>query len=257
MTGIRKTLSRVLLVATVGAGLVSCGVVPYRTARNDPLCEETRATGQAPALDSNCKLISGAGPLTRFPVSRARREFSGSDTDLPPAFVGLALSGGGSRAANFSMAVMQELQSIGVMQHVTAISSTSGGGLAGAYYALKGPDLDWPQARERMGRNFLGRWLGSQALPHHLISTSFTHEDRSDLMADIFDSNLFDEATFASLGAFGPGRPIFLANATDLATGGRFTFDDGTFHSRLSSRLDTFPIAQAVMASAAFPGAFI
>ena len=51
-------------------------------------------------------------------------------------FVGLALSGGGSRAATFSSAVMLELKKRGILQHVDFISSVSGGSLPAASYAL-------------------------------------------------------------------------------------------------------------------------
>src|SRR5438552_1779769 len=51
-------------------------------------------------------------------------------------FVGLALSGGGSRSANFSAACMFQLQRIGLLEHVDYISSVSGGSLTAAYYCL-------------------------------------------------------------------------------------------------------------------------
>lgn len=107
-----------------------------------------------------------------------------------------------------------------------------------------------------MGTNFRRKWVVSSLLPHHLATTLFTHEDRSDLMADIFDDQLFKDATYDDLGPLGPGRPIFLANATDAMRGSRFSFSHETFHSQLRSRLDTYPISQAVITSAAFPGAF-
>ena len=51
-------------------------------------------------------------------------------------FVGLAISGGGSRSANFSAACMFQLQRLGVLQRVDYISSVSGGSLTAAYYCL-------------------------------------------------------------------------------------------------------------------------
>lgn len=236
----------------IAASLITaCGAIPYRTARNEPICPERVKTGVAPTPATDCK-----PEITRYPVPRARDAFAPDDTDVPPVFVGLALSGGGSRAANYSMAVMQQLEQLGIMRHVTAISSTSGGGVAGAYYALYGPDLDWAAAREAMRTNFVRSWIFSSLRPDHLATTLFSHEDRSDLMADIFDDKLFHEARYEKLGKLRPGHPIFLANATDAMRGIRFSFSAETFHSRLSSRLDTFPISQAVVASAAFPGAF-
>src|SRR5437870_1721764 len=40
-------------------------------------------------------------------------------------FVGIAISGGGSRAANFSAAVLEELDRHGFLKHATALSSAS------------------------------------------------------------------------------------------------------------------------------------
>src|SRR5262249_38363704 len=77
-----------------------------------------------------------------------------------------------------------------------------------------------------------------------------THYDRADLMADIFDHLLFHRATFGDL----PPRPRLLINAT-TNPGHSFTFTPAVFLC-LGSRLDRYPRAMAVMASAAFPGVF-
>ena len=169
--------------------------------------------------------------------------------------MGISISGGGSRAANFGWAVLEQLYEIGVLQQASAISTTSGGGLAGAYYALKG--RDWENGRELLRADFLGKWIGSLLWPPVLITTTLTHTDRSDLMAEIFDELLFDHKTFGSLGAFQKGtRPIWIANATDQGKQELFTFSSEHFRWHLHSRIDSFPISRAVMASAAFPGVF-
>ena len=54
-------------------------------------------------------------------------------------FVGVALSGGGSRASVFGAAAMEVLAEAGVMQRATHISSVSGGGFPAAYYILHSP----------------------------------------------------------------------------------------------------------------------
>src|SRR5574341_2092746 len=51
-------------------------------------------------------------------------------------FVALAISGGGSRAANFGAAVMLELQRRGLLEQVDLISGVSGGTLPTVYYGL-------------------------------------------------------------------------------------------------------------------------
>lgn len=56
--------------------------------------------------------------------------------------VGLALAGGGTKAANFSIGVLQGLTEAGVMKRVDAVSTVSGGGYAALWYfaRLLNPD---------------------------------------------------------------------------------------------------------------------
>jgi predicted acylesterase/phospholipase RssA len=189
-------------------------------------------------------------------VPRARLTFDPGDADRPDIFVGLAISGGGSRAAVFGMAVMKELDELGILRHVSAISTTSGGGLAGAYYSLHARDMDWAKAQDAMAVDYLGKWLRSNAGPRQLVRVVATDEDRSDLMADVFDAEIFRGKTYSELGPFAPGSaPIWLANATQIGDTRRFTFSEHEFN-QLRSSLSSFPLSQAVMASAAFPGVF-
>jgi len=51
--------------------------------------------------------------------------------------VGLALSGGGMRAALYHIGVLARLAELGVLRHLDVISCVSGGSIAGAYYYLK------------------------------------------------------------------------------------------------------------------------
>jgi len=48
--------------------------------------------------------------------------------------LGLALAGGGIKAANFSVGVLQGLTEAGVMERVDAVSTVSGGGYAALWY---------------------------------------------------------------------------------------------------------------------------
>jgi predicted acylesterase/phospholipase RssA len=68
--------------------------------------------------------------------------------DTQPTLVGLAVSGGGSRAATFASGVYEALgtlrvreaaREVSVLDRVTHISSVSGGSLASAYYATRKP----------------------------------------------------------------------------------------------------------------------
>ncbi|HKI98513.1 MAG TPA: patatin-like phospholipase family protein [bacterium] len=158
--------------------------------------------------------------------------------------IGLALSGGGSRAAVFSTAVMFELQRVHLLRQVDVMSSVSGGSLASAYYAVscdsakletegacpptvESPPL-WGQPRppwseaavfDRMGRNYLWRWFGSWFLPWNFPRYWFTSFDRTDIMAKVLTDNLYDQSVGGYQGLrfedLNPQRPYLLINATN------------------------------------------
>jgi len=170
-------------------------------------------------------------------------------------FIGIALSGGGSRAANFSAAVLLELDRLGILGKATALSAVSGSSLPTAYFGLYGRDQSlWNRddVRQQMKKDFEIRWFGRWFLPQNIPAYWFTNFNRSDLMKEVFDSNLFKHKT---IGDMGSGLPRILINSTTLTEGKRFVFSEERFKV-LNSRIDTFPIANAVMASSAVPAAF-
>src|SRR5437763_5968466 len=64
----------------------------------------------------------------------------GQTTPTAPAKkfrIGLALSGGGFRAAIFHLGVIRRLEELGIMKDVDAISSVSGGSIIAAYYVCE------------------------------------------------------------------------------------------------------------------------
>lgn len=50
--------------------------------------------------------------------------------------IGLAMSGGGYRAAAYHMGTMRALRKLGILGNVDVISSVSGGSIMAAYYVL-------------------------------------------------------------------------------------------------------------------------
>lgn len=230
--------------------------------KNAPICPP----GSAPLLEERFPVKVGCEQqdgLTLYAqqkpaqsVPRARAEFSGTDLDIPPVFIGVSISGGGSRAAVFGMAVLERLHNLGILQNVSAISTTSGGGLAGAYYAIHGQNINWSNAHDLMAIDYQSPWIKASLNPTSLWSQFTTTKDRADVMNEILDQELFDRLTYSDLGPFVPGKaPIWLANATRLEGTERFTFSTKSF-DRIHSDLAQFPISSAVTASAAFPGAF-
>jgi len=169
-------------------------------------------------------------------------------------FVGLALSGGGSRSANFSAACMFELQRLGILRHVDYISSVSGGSLTAAFYCLS-DDAQWNpgEAQRRLTHPFATDLIIKFLMPWNMIALLVSDFDRSDLLADSFKDNVFTrdghQLTYADLRQ---DRPRLLINATDLQSGRGFIFCDETF-DQLNSDLSKYPICYAVAASAAVP----
>ena len=134
--------------------------------------------------------------------------------------VGLAVSGGGSRAATFAAGTLEALANVrfteagsehSVLEAVTHMSSVSGGSLATAYYAMKKPVLTEPvlagqqlspayrlffsQFKSDMQMNFQIRALGRQVLKLRVANpTKFAYS-----FADVWDARFFDGMNFSDL----------------------------------------------------------
>ncbi|MEQ1720396.1 MAG: patatin-like phospholipase family protein [Nitrosomonas sp.] len=218
-------------------------------------------------------IMTGCGILPSIPAYTYVNEEQEGGTPVPRAnhaplnasggnakiFVGIAISGGGSRAAVFGAAVLEELDRAGFLDHVTTISSVSGGSLPAAYFALNGEtihsDEEWNSFNNLMRKSFRTTATFKFLLPHNFLLTALTDYDRTDIMAEVFDDALYNNRAFGELGQRGPRRPALLINATELTgeSGRNFTFSEDMF-TTMNSRLDTFPISKAVAASSAFPG---
>lgn len=134
--------------------------------------------------------------------------------------VGVAVSGGGSRAATFAAGTLEALANVrfmeggqerSVLEAVTHMSSVSGGSLATAYYAAKKPAKAEPvfagqqlspayqqffvHFKDDMQKNFQIRALGRQLLNFRIANpTKLAYS-----FADAWDANFFDEVTFAGV----------------------------------------------------------
>lgn len=197
-------------------------------------------------------------------------------------FVGLAISGGGSRATNYSAAVMRELDRLGILQHVTTISSVSGGSLAAAYYAsrsnsdlrLRQPQQFWDTARHDLSRDFRSAFVAKLLRPDNFVASLLGPVGRSELMAQVFDEHIFHGLRYGDLDPMGPGLIVNATAINDLhgvfnksACTNRRTyahsirwesvsFTQEFFNNCLFSSMGAYPLSSAVAASAAFPGLF-
>jgi len=177
-------------------------------------------------------------------------------------FVGVALSGGGSRAAVFAGEVLTRLHELGVMQRVDFISGISSGSLAGAYYCVsrdpadsRPGDLVWQRevVEELMRRgvwfDYFSRYVFN---PLNLMRYYGTGLNRSYQMRTVIDQKFLHEKTFSDLN---PKRPRLLMTATTLESGAVFTFTDRQLASR-GIQSGVLKLADAVQASSSFPGLF-
>jgi hypothetical protein len=167
-------------------------------------------------------------------------------------FVGLALSGGGSRSAVFGAAVLKELARVGILSLVDVLSAVSGGSLPAAYYALEGYRAIsfTDHLMERMGYDIQREVKARTYAPHKLLRYWLTDRIEAETVIRVLDDELFHGATYADLN---PGQPKLLLNATNALTGEPFVLSDETF-AALHRPLAPFSIARAVYTSAAYPG---
>ncbi|VVP66417.1 hypothetical protein PS918_00371 [Pseudomonas fluorescens] len=167
--------------------------------------------------------------------------------------IGLAMSGGGFRAAAFHLGVMQGLKRHGLLDKIDLLSCVSGGSIAGATVAL-----NWSAANKL---ELLDTYLRTRSIAvSSFIAGAFDpFESRLEKLADSYDKDLFHKKT---LSALGNGPRIYL-NATNLATGNLFFFVCGEGkdcvmgdHDLGVAPAQDFPICRAVAASSAFPPVF-
>jgi predicted acylesterase/phospholipase RssA len=186
--------------------------------------------------------------------------------------IGLALSGGGYRAALLHAGVVEALESEGI--RVTCMSSVSGGSIFASYYALGGSPQQFVDAvkehRFNLKRALFDAqnasrlvfpaeipWLKLKLLP-------FFDYSRTDVQISLLKTSIFGEASELQFNDL-PG-PAWLICATDLSSGlqAGFCSDgivfNGTRYGRVvkaaESGLAKVSLPVLTAASGAFPGAF-
>jgi predicted acylesterase/phospholipase RssA len=205
--------------------------------------------------------------------------------------IGVALSGGGSRAAAFHLGCLRALNDRGLLPRVRVISGVSGGALLAALYAYGPLSFDEFDAMATellrrgfqwaIARRFLMSLRGVQAglsiasLPlstavavarrlaeasglTHSTTASLRHNltwsrqvNRTTALDDVLDEQVFGARTMQQISH--PGLDVVFT-ACDLGTGGAVRFGShASACSRLGTILDDVRVASAVAASAAYP----
>jgi len=216
---VRKSLLRILSVVAVAAILV-LGIVAVR-----------RFTG----LGTYYKAV---GAMIKY----------GVDLNDPKPFVklqlgktafGLACSGGGSRAAYLTAAILREIHRTHVradidnnhtgdlVNQLDIVSSVSGGSLAAVYLVANIEQLENANADDRPWQDYVDKMAFSyrpaqwyRIRPFSWLKFVFTNYNRGLMARDDYDEKLFHERTIADL----PDRPALYLNAFDVGNHVRFVF---------------------------------
>ncbi|OGB95307.1 MAG: patatin [candidate division NC10 bacterium RBG_16_65_8] len=167
--------------------------------------------------------------------------------------VGLALSGGGFRAAAFHLGVMGKLKEFNLLDKIDVLSCVSGGSIAGGHLAV-----NWGRADVL---ETLATYLSTRSIAVSSVIGGVLDpfHSRLDKLADTYDRDLFHGKTLAAL----RGGPRAYFNSTNLATGNLFFFVAGGGLDEEMGEWELgvvsasgFPISRAVAASSAFPPVF-
>jgi NTE family protein len=211
-------------------------------------------------------LLAGCSSLANDPNNQpitgsAAEAFASTRTD-PTAgddvMVGLAFSGGGTRAAAFSFGVLQEIDQTHVRTHngshslltdVGFVSGVSGGAITAGYYGLK-KQAALTDFRERFLIRNAEEGITTSVDPLSLVKALKGGVNDIRVFSRWLDKNLFDGATFADFRKT-PGPRVWI-NASDIYNRTPFIYGEATFIA-LCSDLARYPIAEAVAASAAVP----
>jgi len=175
--------------------------------------------------------------------------------------VGLAFSGGGTRAAAFSYGVLQALDDIVIdeqpyrrtlVDDIRMISGASGGAVAAAYFGYKGKD-GYQDFRQRFLIQNAEADLRTSLSPFNFVRAYYGGVNDRSGFAKWLNDHLFNGATFEAFRK--PNGPIVWINASDIYNRTPFLFSYDTF-AALCSDLDKVRLADAVAASAAVPIVF-
>lgn len=188
-----------------------------------------------------------------------RPQLTQNESRSDTLFVGLAFSGGGTRAAAFSYGVLEALRDITIqwegkerrlIDEVDTISSVSGGSFTAAYFGLFGDRIFEDFEEKFLKHDVEGYLKGVLWKPWTWFSLGSTFFGRSDYAADYYDEILFEGKTFADI--ISSKGPLIRINATEVSTGTQLSFMQNQF-DLLCIDLSTYSVSRAVAASSAVP----
>jgi NTE family protein len=209
--------------------------------------------------------------------------------------IGLALSGGGFRAAAFHLGVLRKLKNLNILDKIDVISTISGGSITGAYYLLNKNDFNnfSKELYEKLQKSILQKvvlsfrfifpiasllalflvsfivlnsgWFAFVTLSLFCLIILFFHNifPASNIIKSVYDDFFFQNKCLKNF----PDIPDIVIGATNIETGTPWTFSrrkmgDSSYSypkgnkKRTKFMNENFPISLAVAASTAVPYAF-
>ncbi|MCU1231709.1 MAG: patatin [Acidobacteria bacterium] len=187
--------------------------------------------------------------------------------DLSRPQLGLALSGGGFRAAAFHIGTLDALEELGLLDKVSNLSTVSGGSITGVswlHYRVKHPADSYAQFRSWFRDKLCSVNVDVKDVLVGLIDPFHTD---TDYLVHSYRKHFFGDDTLSVLN--NPALPRICINATCLNTGKDWKFYPDvmgdwyfcqkrpgvTWQERFYSSGDV-PLAVAVAASSCFPPVF-
>ena len=183
--------------------------------------------------------------------------------NFDPTGVGLALSGGGYKAAAYHLGALIRLNELRYLGKINRISSVSGGSIAAGFLGRQWRHIEYD------GTFAAAFWDGyveplsefltevNLDVPQGILGLLLPFRSGADGVVKGYDKHLFKGATLQDLPT-GPGVPEFALVATNYELNSLWRFSRKYAADYRVGRIDnpTFPLAEVVAASSAFPPFF-
>lgn len=201
--------------------------------------------------------VSAGAAFGPAAVSLADSESSGPcGPSGGPEKYGLALSGGGFRAALFHVGALTRLNELGLLRELDRVSTVSGGSLVAGFLATAWRDLEFDASGcatnfETLVGEQVVRFCQRRLDAFIIAAGLLPGVNPAGVLAGRLDRFITHGATLQDL----PDHPRFVFNAAHVATGVTWRFSKpymGDYRLGLVCRPET-PLAHAIAASAAFP----
>jgi NTE family protein len=201
--------------------------------------------------------------MTVLAASSEEGFFSDIQSDnYDPSAIGLCLSGGGYRATLFHTGVIIRLNELGLLSRLARISSVSGGSITNGILAMNWDKLGFRNAGDIASDDAIRKALIQPVLEltGQTLDVSggllglLPWNSAGNVLAGKYDDIMFKGLKLRDLSR-SPTAPMFIFNATNLQTGGRFEFTRDHLADSRALYLEDHQalVSEAVAASSAFP----